>query len=117
MPIITAPGAPVTSIRRMFEAYTLTRSNADDNDANFVTVADITGRGILVSIGANNETNGRNISVQITIDGVTVNQTVVRNLINSFSDMYFIGFETDCKVEMKLSAAGAAKYRTAALVE
>lgn len=83
----------------------------------YVTVIDITGRGILVEIAAKGD---KSVTVKLTIDGSTMfEEADLLNLRATGAEtmVLFQGFSTDCKVEMKLSAGGAVTYRAGALVE
>ena len=117
---ITGPGVSAEGVRRANEAYTPIYTAVIDNDGTFVTVLDITGRGVLESVGF--AVGGqRGVTMRITIDGVadtevfpsalTVEATGTASLRCGF------GFETDCKVEMHLSGAAVAQFWGVANVE
>lgn len=117
MVTVTGPGASVEGIRRMYELYTPTLSVLPDNDLVFVVVLDITGRGILVSLGAEGDDDNNKL-VKITIDGAVIFDDVMSSQESAGTSITLMqGFATDCKVEMKLGAAVAGQFWGYALVE
>ena len=104
-------------IRRKYEAYTWTPLEVDDNDTTYVTVCDISGRGILTEVAAEGD---KSTTLRLTIDGGA--PTVVPDMLNlkgagAQTMQVFKGFASALKVEMKLGAAGAVTYRVSVLVE
>lgn len=117
MPSVSAPAPSLDSIQRIYEGYTPTLSVIVDNDAVFVDVLDITGRGILVSIGAEGDDDQTKIA-KITIDSSVVYNDIISAQDSAGTDIVlFQGFDTNCKVEMKLGGATVARFRGFALVE
>lgn len=98
---------------RGLEAYTPTVNIQLDNNAAYVVLLDITGRGFLASFGWSTET--ADVTWRITIDGVIVINGVQMNKANndapSITSMW--AFATDCKVEVKGGAA--AEFRAWAM--
>lgn len=103
---------------RRLEDYSLGFYSELDNDATYVEVCNITGRGILVSIGATG-IGARDLVIKITVDGSSVEKTVAANGNNDigWSLPMMKGYQTACKVEMKLDAVGAAYYQAVTLEE
>lgn len=81
------------------------------NGTTYVTVQNITGEGILISITADGQLN--ELTVKLTIDGgaaITKLLTRPDDDLRSFSMAMYQGFATSMKVEMKLGAARSARY-------
>lgn len=121
MVLITAPGAPVTSIRRLFEAYTLAFVAAQDNDDTWVSMHNITGRGRWVGAGYVSSQGVANIEIRHNIDGAGLVSGVFASQENGGPTSHFammsIGFETSLVVDMRLTAAEIADFTSVALVE
>ncbi len=121
MPGISGQGADSADIWRFLEVYTPTLHAVDTNANNDVVVANITGRGILASIGWQNE-NVEDVFVEITKDGIIIRtyaKVTDDSLQGHGSLTMMMGFETDCLVRMKLLGAGGTlgRYTAVTLVE
>ncbi|GAH80079.1 unnamed protein product, partial [marine sediment metagenome] len=118
----TAPrAAALTNLGRSLEGYTLTVGVVSDNADQPVTVLDITGRGILVDIGAIGE-EYLSIYVTLVIDGDTViNNEKFMNLLAvnqcSWHSTLFAAFDTTCLLTMKGVLNTVADFHGCALVE
>ena len=103
---------------RQLEGYTPELHTYDDNGATYVTLCDITGRGILVSIGWEGDNNTA-ITAKITIDGSAQEKQITHTgagLASQGIPIWF-GFKTDCKVEMKGAGALQVQYQAVTLTE
>jgi hypothetical protein len=117
---IQTPGATAKSVWRRLEDYTLQIYSEDDNNDVYVTVCNITGRGILVSIGCNKANANYDIYVKITIDGGTpVEKIWIKAGAHPYgrSQTLMAGFDTSCKVEMKGSDIITARFLAVTLEE
>lgn len=107
---------------RALEGYTMQIAHADDDTANFVTVCNVSGRGFLVSIGASGDgSNDVEVNAKITIDGTVIeaDETIAKlsSTGSGISHACFQGFDTSCKVEMKIDAASVILFHTVVMVE
>ena len=100
------------------EGYTPTINIVGDNDANYVTVANINGRGILVQIGASVSTTA-GIIVRITRDGggATIYTFGAAADEQRPEPVLFLGFSTSILVEMRGNAAVNCNFYAVSLVE
>lgn len=112
----------LTETFRGLENYTVQIAHADDDTANFVTVCNVSGRGILVSIGASGDgSNDVEVNAKITIDGTVVeaDETIAKlsSTGSGISHAVLQGFDTSCKVEMKIDAASVILFHSVVIVE
>lgn len=96
------------------EAYTPTAAFANDNDANYVTVTDASGRGILESVTYSGSITGA-VTLRVTIDALAVINGVEILHKDAGEDIAVsipmaMGFRTSCKVELKNGGITTARY-------
>lgn len=123
LPTVETRSLALVNLGRALESYTPTAGRVSPNDANYVTVLDITGRGILIS-GSIQCANAlaRNYTMKATIDGSLVFEGVVGTSSSGNSIqitlVFLMGFHTTCLLEMKASdTQGAGAYFGVVLVE
>jgi hypothetical protein len=122
---IQTPGATSKAVWRRLEDYTLQLYSENDNSGTYVTVCDVAGRGILVSVGWAGEDDAQlKITVKITIDGGTAVEKQLSRIggtpagVTQGCPTLFAGFASSCKVEMKMAGAGSdVKYWASVLEE
>lgn len=90
---------------RSLEGYTPTVATVSSNDATYVTVLNITGRGILMSLGTYIDVANREIIVKLTLDSVVVIDEVAMlfggDAKATSSLNMLMAFDTTCLLEMK----------------
>jgi len=119
-----ARAAALEDLGRALEGYTPTIAAVNNNGATYVTVLDITGRGILTSGSATwyEDLGFRSLTMKVTIDGGVVFEDVIgesrAGVVNPGFVIFNLGFDTDCKLEMKANGTlTSGKYTGVAQVE
>lgn len=93
---------------------TVTQSKSAGNGTSWVSVIDVSGRGILVFYGFTIPT-ANTVNLELTIDSVAkVNDVAIEQGINTYGVQYtfpvHIQFNTAAKVRLKQDSAGTGTY-------
>lgn len=109
-------------VRRNKEGMTLAISQALDNDAVYVTVANISGRGVLESIGVSGDGSADVlVTTSINIDGAGATEYATHFKIPSGGAgvglPLALGFQTSCVVQMKLDGSSVCRFTVVTNVE
>ena len=117
--ILSTPGATALQMWRRLETYTIDLHHADTNDANWVNVCNVSGRGILVAIGFTCGTAGEPMYFEVTIDGTKEIDGTDAFFVEETSITFplMVGFDTSCLVRMKAAGAVAGDYYAVTLTE
>jgi hypothetical protein len=107
---------------RSLEGYDMYIGTADDDTLNYVTVAEVAGRGVLTMIGASGGgSNSVDVFAKVTADAVAVlAETCIGRIQDNgtgFGYSIFQGFASTCKVEMRIDAASVINFNAAILLE
>ncbi|GAG90588.1 unnamed protein product, partial [marine sediment metagenome] len=102
----------LTNLGRALEGYTPTVGIVANNMGTYVTVLDITGRGMLTAFGSNTfRAADSGVEVKLTLDaGVVMDTRLFERVadIESYEVVRFLlAFDTSCLLEMKMSDAVA----------
>ena len=111
-------GPPPAAIWHWPEALTLNFDASNDNDANWVTVQNITGRGVLRSIWIS-VFGGMIAHVRVTIDGgaATTQQISTGVAGDTMGIVFNHSFAVSCLVEMRLNGVETARFGAISSVE
>ena len=109
------------AVLRQLENYNPQLYSAGDNETTYVTICDIIGRGILTTISANGDgSSDAKVTVKITIDAGTPIEEIIGKIPSAGGNLLVVllgGFDTSCKVEMKIDASSVIQFNVATLEE